>query len=103
MSTDQPFILQREAEREPFIVDLEGQKLALRHIADLDQIGLGEHLVRPMDDTAFITAVLRLAMSGDDFAALRAAKPTRKMLTDMWGAYQKHCGIDAGESQASSD
>lgn len=98
------FVLQREAAAEPFKAKVGNKTLSFAHIGDVDQFVLAELFAdENISDLAFITAVFKLALTDADFAALKAAKPSRAELSTLFDAYKGHSGTDEGESAASVD
>ena len=95
-----PFVLKREATREPFVVQIGDDTLTFKHISELDQFALAELFAREdVTNVEFRTTVLRLAAaSSGDFAKLREAGLTAEELRSVYDAYNAHTGTDEGES-----
>lgn len=94
------FVLKREAAGEPFAFELDGEKFSATHAADLDQFALVDLFDAGLGDKTFIARLFELAL-GDDLPRLRKLRLKEPELYALFAAYQRHCGIDAGESTAS--
>jgi hypothetical protein len=96
------FTLKREAAGEPFVVKIDGETLTIPHVKSLNQFDLAELMESATSDLQFTSQVFKIAL-GDDFAKLRALGLNEPELSALFEAYNKHCGVNAGESSASSD
>lgn len=104
MSTkNEMFVLQREAAKEPFKAEIDGKSFSFAHVADLDQFEFADLLASDPNDRVFVDAVVRMALSDDDLASLRACCVKQSELEALFVAYKAHCGLNVGESLASSD
>lgn len=102
--SDTLFVLKREAAREPFRFEVDGEAFSVPHVKDVDQFALAELFSRAekVTDLEFITGFLDLFLSDEDRPRLRALKLDRDSLLALYERIQKHNGVTAGESSASS-
>lgn len=99
MSDNTLFALKREATKDPFEFTVEGYdgKIRVPHLAEVDQFELARLIADARTNLDFITSFFRFAMSPGDFDALTEARLTRSMLSELWTAYEAHCGLKPGE------
>lgn len=99
-----PFVLKREANREPFDFEVDGEKFTVPHVADIDQFELAELFgrVANLTDIEFLVAFLDLFVPEADRDRFRALRLNRESLTALYEAIQAHNGVTPGESSASS-
>ncbi|GAA3384505.1 hypothetical protein [Streptomyces racemochromogenes] len=103
-SDSQPFdfnldTVQAEADLTPFRVHAGGRRFSFAHLQSLDVWDLVE--IAEGGDTGATLGVLRAAL-GDDFAEFRKNPLPQYKLKQLFEAYQKHCGLLPGESDASA-
>lgn len=96
------FTLKRESAGEPFVVKIDDETLTFPHVKNLNQLELAELMESAAGDLEFITAIFRLAL-GDDYPRLRALGLNDPEMSQLFEAYNKHNGVNVGESSASSD
>ena len=103
MSTT-PFVLKREANKEPFAFEVDGEKFTVPHVADIDQFELAELFARigELSDIEYLTAFLDLFLAEEDRPRFRALRLNRESLAALYEAIQAHNGVNLGESSASS-
>ena len=98
-----PFVLKREADSEPFTATIGDVTLTMPHINDLDQFEMGDMYARDhASDLSFLLDFFTVVM-GDGVKELRDMKLKRPELLALYTAYLAHAGTSEGESQASSD
>lgn len=100
---DQPFdfnldAVQAEVDLAPFRVHFAGHRYAFAHLQSLDVWDLVE--IAEGGDTGATLGVLKAAL-GDGFAEFRKNPLPQYKLKQLFEAYQKHCGLLPGESDAS--
>lgn len=102
--SDSLFTLKREAVKESFEFAVDGRdgKIQIPHLAEVDQFELARLISDARTNLDFVTDFMRLFMEPGEFAALQDARLSRPMLDALWSAYEAHCGVAPGESQASS-
>ncbi|MFF5703392.1 hypothetical protein ACFY7H_12925 [Streptomyces sp. NPDC012794] len=103
-SDSQPFdfnldAVQAEAELMPFRVHFGGRRYALAHLQSLDVWDLVE--IAERGDTGATLGVLKAAL-GETFTEFRKNPLPQYKLKQLFEAYQKHCGLLPGESDASA-
>ncbi|MEU0808800.1 hypothetical protein [Streptomyces sp. NPDC005970] len=102
---DQPFdfnldAVQAESELTPFVVHWNGQRWTFEHMQALDAWEL--LAAAEGGDVRAVTGALELAL-GDQWPEFRKIKLPQYKLMPLFQAWQKHCGLEPGESVASSD
>lgn len=102
---DQPFdfnldAVKAEVESTPFVVHWNSRPFSFAHMQDLDCW----ELLAAADggEAAAVTGSLRLAL-GDQWDDFRSKPLPQYKLMPLFRAWQKHCGMEQGESSASSD
>ncbi|KND30081.1 hypothetical protein [Streptomyces stelliscabiei] len=103
---DQPFdfnldAVKAEVESTPFIVHWNGRRFEFAHMQDLDSW----ELLAAADggEANAVMGSLRLALGGEQWKAFREKPLPQYKLMPLFKAWQKHCGMEEGESSASSD
>jgi hypothetical protein len=100
---DQPFdfnldAVKAEVELTPFRFHFDGRRWEMAHLQDLDIWDLVE--AAEGGDVKAMLGSFKLAL-GDDFDDFRKIRLPQYKLTALFKAYQKHCGLEPGESAAS--
>ncbi|GAA1406277.1 hypothetical protein GCM10009639_53960 [Kitasatospora putterlickiae] len=92
--------LQASGNLRPFVVQHGGRRWELAHMDTLD----AWKLLAAADggDVAAMLSIFGLAL-GDQWQAFQAKPMPRHKLSVLFDAYRKHCGVQAGESPASTD
>lgn len=101
---DEPFdfnldAVRAEAELTPFVVHWDGRRWEFEHMQALDAWEL--LAAAEGGEISAITGALELAL-GDQWKDFRAIKLPQYKLMPLFKAWQKHCGLEPGESSASS-
>jgi hypothetical protein len=101
---DKPFdfnldAVKSEVELTPFRIHWSGQRFEFLHLQELDAWELAESASG--GEQKAMLAIFRLAL-GEDWKAFRAIPMPGYKLNALWSAYEKHCGIEPGESQGST-
>ncbi|MFJ5089966.1 hypothetical protein [Streptomyces sp. NPDC088674] len=100
---DEPFdfnldAVKAESDLTPFRVHFNGRRWEFAHLEGLDIWDVVE--VADGGDLQAVLGALRLGL-GDQYAEFRKIRlPQYKVMT-LFRAYQKHCGMEPGESEAS--
>jgi hypothetical protein len=102
---DKPFdfnldAVEAEVDLTPFRVHAGGRRFEFAHMQSLDAWHLIESAEKG-DLHAMLTA-MEMAL-GDQWADFRALPLPQYKLMPLFEAWQKHCGVEPGESQASDD
>lgn len=100
---DQPFdfnldTVEAESELRPFRVHFHGRRWEMEHLEALDVWDLIEAAEK--GETGAMLGAFKAAL-GDDFEDFRKIKLPQYKLKALFNAYRDHCGIEAGESDAS--
>ncbi|MFJ7963128.1 hypothetical protein [Streptomyces sp. NPDC096324] len=103
---DKPFdfnldAVQAEVDLTPWRVHWDGRRWEFAHLQDLDVWGLME--AAEGGEVKAMTGVFRAALGDKDWDAFRKVRLPQYKLEALFKAYQKHCGVGQGESEASSD
>lgn len=88
------------AELRPFVVQHGGRRWEMAHMDTLDSWGL--LAAADQGDAAAARGVFALAL-GSDWDRFRSHPMPRYKLDQLFRAYQRHCGLQQGESPASTD
>ncbi|OQQ16140.1 hypothetical protein B0675_02325 [Streptomyces sp. M41(2017)] len=102
---DKPFdfnldAVKAEVESTPFRVHWNGRRFTFKHMQDLDSWEL--LAAADSGEANAVMGSLRLAL-GDEWEEFRKVPMPQYKLMPLFKAYQAHCGMDSGESSASSD
>lgn len=88
-----------EAQHKPFRFAFAGREWAMRHMADLDVWQMFDAAKR--GDDGAVEEIFRLAL-GDEWGEFRSHFMPQHALQAIFERYQKHAGMEPGESRASS-
>jgi hypothetical protein len=102
---DKPFdfnldAVKAEVESTPFVVHWNGRPFTFQHMQELDSWEL--LAAADSGDVGAVTGSLRLAL-GEQWDDFRKKPLPQYKLMPLFKAWQKHCGMEEGESSASSD
>lgn len=102
---DQPFdfnldTVKAETELRPFRVHFGGRRYEMAHLEALDVWTLMD--VAERGEIGAMLGAFKAAL-GDDYEDFRKQGLPQYKLKALFEAYRKHCGVDEGESPASSD
>lgn len=89
-----------EVDLTPFVFQYSGRRWSMAHLQDLDVMPL--IAAAQGGDAAAMVGAFRVAL-GDDWAEFQKVGLKNWQLEPLFEAYQKHCGMAPGESEASSD
>ncbi|MFJ3878071.1 hypothetical protein ACIPW5_11485 [Streptomyces sp. NPDC090077] len=100
---NQPFdfnldTVEAEVELRPFRVHFGGHRYTFTHLQGLDVWGLVE--LADSGDTKATLGILKAGL-GSEFDEFRKNPLPQYKLKQLFKAYQKHCGLEPGESDAS--
>lgn len=102
---DKPFdfnldAVKAETELLPFRVHFDGRRFEMAHLESLDVWDL--LVAAGQGDMGMMLAAFKAALGGD-YEEFRKVKLPQFKLKALFKAYQAHCGVESGESQASTD
>lgn len=105
-SDSQPFdfnldAVEAEVDLTPWRVHWKGRRWEFAHMEDLDVWGLIE--AAEGGDVAATVGVFKAALGESDWQDFRKIRLPQYKLKALFDAYRRHCGVDEGESEASSD
>lgn len=100
---DQPFdfnldAVRAEVDLAPFRVHFDNRRWEFAHLQDLDIWDLVE--AADGGDMSAVTGAFRLAL-GDQYEDFRKVRLPQYKMMPLFKAWQRHCGMEPGESQAS--
>ncbi|MGW9237984.1 hypothetical protein FKO01_19795 [Mesorhizobium sp. B2-3-3] len=103
---DQPFdfnldAVKAEAELTPWRVNWSGRRWEFAHMDNFDMWPfINESASAGIDEMAMI---LRTALGDEQWAEFQKLPIKRYKMKALFDGYQKYCGVETGESEASSD
>ena len=102
---DKPFdfnldAVKSETELAPFRVNFGGRRFTMVHLEELDVWKIVEGANG--GDIGMMLAAFKAAL-GSEYEEFRKRPLPQYKLKELFKAYQTHCGVELGESEASSD
>ncbi len=103
---DKPFdfnldAVKAEVELTPFTFQHQGRRWQFAHLQALDIMSLLKDA--QLGDVPAMIAAFREALGDSEWADFQKAGLPQYKVKQLFEAYAKHCGMESGESQASSD
>lgn len=101
---DQFAVLKAEFEDEPYRVEIPTKgKFVIPHINSVSVFDMNDVLNSADNDLDSVLKTFEMLLGPKEYDRLKAAKLNRPTLLALYVAWQEHCGLREGESQASSD
>jgi hypothetical protein len=92
--------VEAEVDLTPFVFQYSGRRWTMRHLQELNIMPL--MTAAELGDAAAMLGAFREAL-GEDWAEFQKAGLPQYKLQPLFDAYSRHCGMQPGESPASSD
>jgi hypothetical protein len=105
MSDDKPdpvFVLKAEAGGEPFPFEYQGEKFTIPHVRDMDVFAVRQVIADATNEDDLMVNLYKQAMGPEQFDQLKALGLTQHVFANLVMAWRRHCGLEEGESSASS-